>query len=359
MNKMDRFIIMRMSTITLLVLFLLIAIFIIIDFSENSDDFTDRGATLGQIWNDYYLNYIPEIIRLVTPLAVFTACLLLTGRMAQRLELVALKAAGVSVYRILRPFLLYAVVCAGIVSYLDGYIVPKSNEARFDFERKYIMSSSDRVDRNKIYRQESPNTLLSVNYYAPTDQIGYRVTLYTFENNRVVSALDAGRMEWDPENRRWFLYNVTKRTLSEEGVSRFESSRMDTTLTILPRDLARTTSDVFQLTYPEIRDYIASLERIGASEIELPKVQYYGKLSYSFSIIVLTILGVSIASVKRSSGTGFILGVGLAVSFLYLAFMKLIEPFGIAGAIDPMWTALTPHLFFFVVSLIVLIRTPK
>lgn len=359
MNRFDRLILTRLLAITSLVLVLLICVFIIFDFSENSDDFTDRGATMSMIWTEYYMNYIPEMIRLVLPIAVFVACLLLVGRMSQQVEIIALKAAGISLYRFMLPFLLFALVCAALVTYLDGYVVPLSNKDRIEFERTYLMTRSDRIDRNKIYRQESPNTLLSVNYYAPVERIGYRVQLYTFNDYRVISTLDAGRMEWNEESSKWELYNVIERIFSENGFERISTGRKDTLLTILPRDLARTSSDVYQLTYPEILDYISSLERISASEIELPKVQFYGKVLYSLSIIILTILGVSLASVKRPGGTGFILGAGLAITFMYLSLMKIIEPFGAVGSINPLLAAAIPHGLFFIIAVGILYKTPK
>lgn len=359
MNKIDRFILSRLFSITSMVLLMLIVIYIIIDFSENSDDFTDRGAPLQAIWSDYYLNYIPEIIRLVMPAAVFTACLLLVSRMAQHVEIIALKAAGVSLYRFLLPFLIFSTVCAGVVSYMDGYVVPASNAQRIEFERTYLMVRSDRIDRSKIFRQESENTILVVNYYSPNDSTAYRVQLISFDGDRVVRTIDSGRMQWNNSQQLWQLNTNTIRDFTADGFTEHRPARIDTVLQILPRDLARTSSDVYQLTYPEIRDYIASLQRVGAADIELPMVQFYGKVTYPFSIIVITILGVAIASVRRKGGTGLVLGIGLGVSFAYLAFMKIIEPFGIAGTITPLQTALIPHIVFFTIAVVTLIRTPK
>ncbi len=356
---MDRHILWNLISVTLLVLFLLILIFILVHFSENVDDFTDRGATFKQIWMDYYIPYIPEIIRLVLPVAVFTACLLHTGKMAQRLEITALKAAGVSLYRLMLPFVMFAVVSGGIVSYLDGFVVPGANKHRIAFERQYLMTSSDRVDTNKIYRQESPNTLISINYYAPDEQVGYRMQLFRFDKTKVIETIDVGRMQYDDSLSVWKLFNVTRRNMTSTGYKEVQIAQIDTLLTLLPRDLARTTSDVFQLTYPEILEYIDSLKRIGAGSVELPKIQFYSKLFYPLSIVIVTILGVSLASVKRSSGTGFILGSGLAISFLYLALMKIIEPFGAAGSIDPLIAALIPHGLFFIIAVGILIKTPK
>lgn len=124
----DRYIFLRLFTITVFVLLIFIFIFIMIDFSENSDDFTDRGATLKEIWTQYYVPYIPEMIRLVIPVAIFSACLFLTGQLSERLEITAFKAAGISLYRLILPYFTFALVAAGTISFLDSYTIPKSNK---------------------------------------------------------------------------------------------------------------------------------------------------------------------------------------------------------------------------------------
>jgi lipopolysaccharide export system permease protein len=130
-------------------------------------------------------------------------------------------------------------------------------------------------------------------------------------------------------------------------------------LSVLPQDLSRTTSDVYQLTYPEAQDYIASIERSGAGGVNLPKVHFYGRLAYPLSIIVVIIVGFSIAAVRRRGGKGIFIALGLTISYLYLAFMKIIEPFGAHGTISPAAAATIPHLFFFVVGIIMLLRVKK
>jgi lipopolysaccharide export system permease protein len=359
LKTIDKFIFSRMLVLTGFVTGLLIFIFIIIDFSENSGDFTDRGATLSEIWSDYYLNYIPEMIRLVSPVAVFASCLWLTGQMANRLEIVALRAAGISLYRLMAPYLVFAIIVAAGISYLDGYVVPKSNAIRAEFEQKFIMKRTERIDRNRIYRQESPNRLMLVNYFDIRQNIGYRVTFYTFEDKKLVETMELGRMAWEPEKQKWELINGTIKRYNERGYEKITFDRRDTTLNLFPRDFGRTSSDVYQLTYPEIRDYLASIERSGAGGIAMPTVQFYGKLAYPFAIFTVTIIGVAIASVRRRGGRGVHIAAGLVISFLYLALMKLFEPFGYSGAMDPMHAAILPHVIFFVVAMLLLFTSRK
>lgn len=360
MNKhFNKYVFFRLLSITFFVLLILIFIFIMIDFSENSDDFTDRGATLAEIWGDYYLNYIPEMIRLVSPVAVFSACLFLTGQLSERLEITAMKAAGVSLYRMIVPYITFAILSAIILSALDAYVIPKSNAKRIAFEEKYIAQKNERIDRNDIYRELSANSILQVNYFDNDQLIGYRIRLVQFDSLAITKTLRAQNMTWQKETKNWRLSSVIQRVYSDSGYVQTSVGSVDTVLNIQPQDLARTTSDIYQLTYAEATQYIRSIERSGAGGVDLPKVHFYGRLAYPFSIIVVIIVGFSVASVRRRGGKGIYIAAGLTISFLYLAFMKIAEPFGAHGTISPFIAATLPHVFFLGVGLYLMIRAKK
>jgi len=358
-NKIDRYIFIRLFTITVFVLGVLIFIFLVIDFSNNSDDFTDRGATFIEIFGVYYLNYIPEIIRLVIPVAIFVACLYLTGQMADRLEITALKAAGVSLYRLIIPYLLFGFIMLCIISYLDGFIIPDANSKRIAFENRYLKDKTEKVDRNRIYRQESENTIFEIRTFDANQKTGYNIEVIEFEGDSIKKMMNIQRMEWLQKDSLWKYTDVEEKTFTQNGYVNEYRDSMRVSLNILPRDLARTTSDIYQLTYVEAYNYIQSIKRSGASNTELPQVQFYGRLAYPFSIIVSIIVGFAIASVRRRGGRGFHIAAGLTISFLYLALMKVIEPFGGKGALEPVVAATIPHIFFLLVGLVLLFSARK
>jgi len=359
MHVFDRYIIRRLFSITVFILAVLIFIFIIIDFSENSDDFTDEGATMEEIWGDYYLNYIPEMIRLVIPVAVFTACLFLTGQLSERLEITALKAAGISLYRLSAPFIIYSLSCAVLISTLDAYIIPTTNAKRIDFEKKYISKKSDRLDHREIFRQIAPGSILKVNYFDTNQNTAYRVRFSDFSGKNIQKLIYANKMAWQAEEQNWFLENVRMRIFSDSGFTEHHFEEMDTSISVFPRDLARTTSDIYQLTYPEAQAYITSIQRSGAGGVELPKVQFYGRLAYPISIVVVTLIGFALASVRRRGGKGFYIAAGLTISFLYLAFQKIAEPFGHSGAVSPVMATLAPHIIFLLMGVFLLFNARK
>lgn len=337
----------------------LICIFILIDFSENSDEFTDRGAALTDIWNLYYLNYIPEMTRLVMPLAVFVAVLLLTGQMTERFEIIALKASGVSLYRLIIPYLFIGSIFAAGVSYLDAFIIPASNAERIEFEQQYLGRSGDRLDRGGIYRQDSDSSIININFYDANTNIGYRIHLVEYTDGRISRVVNANRMMWVDSTSNWITERARIRTFEGNSIQEIETERELFDINLLPRDIVRRTSDIYQLTYPEALEYLSSIQRIGAGGIELPMVQLYGRMAYPISIFTVCLIGFALAAQRRKGGKGFYIGAGLGISFIYLTMMKVIEPFGAAGTLSPLYAAIIPHAFFLIIGIGLLIVTKK
>lgn len=314
---------------------------------------------MSDIWNLYYLNYIPEMTRLVMPVAVFVGVLFLTGQMTERLEIIALKASGVSLYRLIMPYLFLGVILAGIVSYLDAYIIPGSNAERIEFEQQYLGRSAERIDRGGIYRQDSDSTIININFYDSNTDVGYRVYLMEFEGNQIRRVVHTNRIMWNDSTSNWISDRARIRIFDGNIVHETETEREIFNINLLPRDLTRRTSDIYQLSYPEAREYLKSISRIGAGGIELPQVQLYGRMAYPISIITVCLIGFALAAQRRKGGKGFYIGAGLGVSFIYLSFMKVIEPFGASGVLTPLFAAVFPHVFFLTVGILLLIFTKK
>lgn len=359
MIKFDRYIFKQLLTITIFVLFVLICIFVLIDFSENSDEFTENGAEMAEIFDQYYLNYVPEMIRLMSPLAIFVACLIVTGRMTERLEIIALKASGVSLYRLVAPYLVFGIMLSLSVSYLDAYIIPNANAERIDFEKQYLSSSTDRIDRGRIFRQESDNTIISFNFFEASSNTGYQASIVRFDEDQIKRISNINRIQWVDSTETWNADRLRERIFHNNSYE--ETDTMDVTidLNLYPRDLARHSSDIYQLTYPDAFQYISSIERIGAGGVARPQTQLYNRIAYPISIVVVCLIGFSIASVRRKGGRGFYIATGLAISIVYQAFMKIIEPFGYVGTFSPETAAFLPHSVFLATGLIMLLSTRK
>jgi lipopolysaccharide export system permease protein len=104
MKIIDRYLIKQFIQTILFGLLAFTLIFVVIDMMENLDDFIDQNVPSMMILQ-YYLVFMPEIIRLITPVAVLLASLFTAGKMSSLNEITAIKAGGISLYRFMAPLL--------------------------------------------------------------------------------------------------------------------------------------------------------------------------------------------------------------------------------------------------------------
>src|SRR5258707_14826112 len=122
----DRYIIFQFVKNLLFALLCFILIFILVDLFENLDKFLDNKLSFISVAY-YYLYFIPEIVRLVSPIAVLLSTLFTAGSMINFNEIIAVKNAGVSLMRFMMPFILIGVIITGIAVYFNNWVVPEAN----------------------------------------------------------------------------------------------------------------------------------------------------------------------------------------------------------------------------------------
>jgi lipopolysaccharide export system permease protein len=352
----DRHIIRRVSVAILLLLGLLIVFFVVLDYLEHVDDFMDRGATWQQVAFDYYLNYIPEMIRLTSPLAVFLGVIYITGRLAQSMQIVALRSSGVSFRRLILPYAVVGTLVTVFMFGFNGWVVPRTQASVLDFQNRYLKNVPEPTSPGQIFRQNAPGSVLSVGFYDRTDGRGYRISLQDFVSEegerprRLVQRLDAVEMHWVDSLAVWRMRDVTVRQFDGPPTGARRHTTLDTSLAVLPRDLARTERDVDRLTITEASEYLEAMRRVGVDNLGRPLVSYYTKFSYPFANLMLALIGVTLASVRRRGGQAVQLGLGLLIAFGYLAVQKLSEPFGYNETLPPLLVAWLPHAVFLIVA---------
>lgn len=361
LTTFDRHILLRFSISFVVLVTALVVFFIVLDYVEHIDDFMDRGAKMRQVFLVYYPSYVPEMVKLISPLAVFMSCVYLTGRLSQQLQIAALQTSGVSLQRLLIPYLVVGLVLTVAMFWFNGWLVPQSNVVRLDFEERFLKEAPRQIDSNDIHRQESPGSIVTVAFFDRRSNIGHRASLQRFsDGKRLEERIDATRMQWIDSLQVWRLQAAVRRTFTKDGSeSREEIAVLDTSLTVFPRDFARTEKDVQSMTIPLAREYIEALNRAGADNLGRARVEYYSKFSYPIANFILVLIGVPLASVRRRGGQAVQLGIGLAIAFIYLAVMKFVEPFGYTEALEPVVAAWLPHVVFCVIGLVVVARTRK
>ncbi|MGD0337424.1 MAG: LptF/LptG family permease [Bacteroidota bacterium] len=361
MKRIDRYIIRQFIGTLLFALLAFIILFIIIDLMEHLDDFLDSKVPEPVIV-EYYIYFMPEIIKLVTPIAMLLACLFTTGRMSTSNEITVLKASGMSLYRFMLPFLIVAFLISAGSIYFNGWIVPHVNKKKIFIERVYLRWYGERYGRDNIYFQDSQTRIVSIETFDNQRNIAWKISIQDFSDTNatvLTSRYDSRQMNWDSTQHAWILFEGTYRTFTpaHESISSF-GSLVFRSLRFTPEDVTKKIERPDEMGYREMGDFIQKQQESG-NDVARWQVDFYSKISFPFASFIVVLFGVPFAATKRRSGLAVQFGISIGLCFVYLAFMKISQVFGYNGSLNPMLTAWLANIIFIAAAVMNIIRVRK
>ena len=357
----DRYIIKKFLGTFFFSLVLILTIAVVFDFAEKVDNFMQNHAPAKAIIFDYYLNFVPYFAMLFAPLFVFISVIFFTSKMAVNTEIIAILNSGMSFIRMMWPYFLSSLVIAVFTFVLSNFVIPHANLVRIRFEDRYVRSSSYRAGFvQDFHRQVYPKVYAYMKTYDPMSQTGTDFSLERFDDKgHMESKLVALKVEWDTAINKWSAWNYYIRDINGINETVTRGLRIDTTLTFEPKDFGRDPSFVGTMTYNELNSYINLLKLQGSEELKLFQLEKYRRISDSFAIFILTLIGVSLSSQKIRGGIGMQIGLGLALSFSYILFKQFASQFSLKGDIEPMVAIWIPNILYAVIALFLYKMAPK
>ncbi len=358
-RKLDLYIMKKFIFTFFIAIILIIGIVIIFDISEKIDDFVSKEAPLKEIVFDYYLNFIPYFMNMFSPLFVFITVIFFTSKMAANSEIVAILGCGISFHRMMVPYMVSAFLIAAFSLCLNLFVIPQANKTRVDFEGKYIKSSYIANGRN-VHYQIAPGEFVYVESFSTWNNTAYRFTLEDIRDNRLVSKISAESAVWDSTFGGWQLKKYIRRDYYDDQTDVIHSgARKDTVIGLTIDDFYVRKKTYETLTYNELNRVIAKQEMRGDSNIKYALIEKHKRFTLPFSAFILTIMGVALSSKKKRGGIGWNLGIGIALSFSYILFMKFSEMFVFTGVMSPGWALWTPNILYSVIAAVLYKIAPK
>jgi lipopolysaccharide export system permease protein len=357
MTILDRYIIKKILATFFYVVIILVAIITVIDITEKIEKFVVNDLSREQVLG-YYADFIPWIAGLISPITVFIAIVYVTSRMAAHTEIIAILSSGVSFRRLLVPYFISAAIIASLSFYLNGWVIPKSNQERLVFEMQYF-KKSNLGSRTNIHMQIEPNVMLFIQFFNNHANTGNQFSLERFENNRLVEKLSAENIQWDSVKQKWTLryWRMKKvdtlfQVRNTPGLpfsSRGET--MDTTLSITPKDFAANDRGYDGMTIPELTQHIEKMRFRGSTGVEIYEVEKQIRFATPFTIFVLVFMGAIVSSQKSRGGTGFQIALGFMLSFVFILFFTMTRTFAETGSLPPLLAAWLPNGVFALISM--------
>jgi lipopolysaccharide export system permease protein len=344
LQKIDFYIIKKFLGTFFYSIALIISISIVFDVAEKVDDFMSKDVSIKAIVFDYYLNFIPYFANLFSGLFTFISVIYFTSKLAYNTEIIAILSSGVSFNRLMRPYLVGASIIVLFSYMLGNYVIPPANKKRVEFTNMYIGNTKPGTEHN-IHRQIEPGVFVYLDSYNAATDAGYKFTIEKFVDRKLVSKLSANSIKWDREKKIWTIHNYSIRAIDGYTEKITTGAQIDTTLNMVPEDYQVINNIVETMTLPALNQAIDNLKLRGVNTIDY-EIEKHKRRSGPFSVFILTIIGVSLASRKIKGGIGFHLGLGLLLSFSYILFMQVTTVFATSGLLAPGQAMWIPNILY-------------
>lgn len=349
-----------------LVLISFVLLLLVFTFFELIGDIIRNHISLLTV-GSYLLNLTPSMIYNITPLCVLIAVLVTFSVLNRTNELTAMKATGVSLYRLVVPVLVIAAIVAASLFLFDELYVPKANR-RQEALRSVIKGKPAQTflhpDQKWIFGQQQPGKAGRIFYYQFFDPDQNRfANISVFEFNpdsfSISKRVFASSAHWEPDLHRWIFEKGWVRESQGEMIGGYEpfEVKLLPELTEEPAYFKKESRQSQEMSFRELERYIRDLKQSGFDTMRL-RVQLNRKMSYPLIALVMAVLAVpfSLSTGRRGSLTGVAVAIGVAVTYWVVA--GIFEAMGNVNLLPAMLAAWTPDVLFGLAGGYLLLRTP-
>ncbi|MGN5954733.1 LptF/LptG family permease [Sphingobacterium lactis] len=360
MKIIDRYIIKKYLSTFVFTVAIFCVVIVIFDISEKIDDFNKYKAPMSKVFLQYYaLGSLPFFINMLTPLFNFIAVIFFTSKMADQTEIVPILSGGMSFNRMLRPYLLCSGLICAMTLVSNVYVIPFTNKVKVDFENVYVKPNKVSNTSSSTHMQIDSNTYVYMGSFDTKAKVGYNFSLEKFDGNRMTEKLMAERITWDSTQNKWSIHSYTNRHIYGLKERMDSGEKRDTTLDMAPQDFDVYENVFTTMSQKELESRISKEEIRGTGMMNELLLEKYKRIINPFSAFILTIIGVSLSSKKVRGGIGLSLGLGIALSCIYIVLERFSSMFSIKGGLDPLISVLIPNVIFLFISFYLLKKAPK
>ena len=293
------------------------------------------------------------------PLFVFISVIFFTSKMANRSEFIAILASGVSLRRILRPYVVGGIFLAILLWLGNFYFIPRANEKRTLFEAKYVKGAMMDVVTKSIYMRVDSFSYCGIRYYDTLARGGGSFFMERVVNHKVTYNLRADNILWDTAKRKWKLSGVVERKIRDLGEDVTYTPVVYKDFNFKPKDLQRDEYMKSRLTTPELNRMIELEQLRGSETVKELLMERAKRSSTPISVVLLTLIGAILACRKIRGGSGVHLAMGIMICAVFILTDRFSTIFSTKGNLNPLIAAWMPNVIFSFVTLYLYKKAPK
>jgi LPS export ABC transporter permease LptG/LPS export ABC transporter permease LptF len=310
------------------------------------------------------MNLLPSVLCLTIPMGFLLGVLIALGRLAADSEIIAMRASGVSLYRLLVPIAVAATLAWIVTSYLIIQVLPDSNQRVRQLFFQVMTSQAGTEIRPRVFYDRLFPGMMFLVLDTPAGADYWEDVILadlTIPEEPRLTFASQGRLLIDREDRTVTFY-MRDAELHQVSPNRPDDYQRQVskeifvplpTQTFFPPEDINVPRGARELSLAQLRD--------NYRETELPVylTEIHKKFSIPFACFVFGVLGLALGIRNRKDGRsrGFI--VSIAVIFFYYILIHIGENMAINGRLSPFLGMWSPNIVLGIGAVVLLIRAAR
>jgi LPS export ABC transporter permease LptG/LPS export ABC transporter permease LptF len=363
---LDEYVVREFLDIFFLVLLAFVLLMLIFTVFELLGDILRHNIGWSTV-GEYLINLTPSMLYQIAPLAVLIAVLVTFGVLNRNSEIVAMKATGISLYRLVIPIVAISAVLAVSLFLFDEFYLPQANQ-RQEALRSIIKGRPPQTFLNPeqkwIFGQPRPGEPDRIFYYQFFDRDRNEfANLSIFEFDPSTFALSrrifASRVFWDQAAGSWRFLNGWQRDIEGSSVTEYREFAQTSFPEIHedPGYFEKESLQSQEMNFGQLNRYIGDLTQSGFDTMKL-RVALWHKLAYPFIAVVMAVLAIPFALSMGRRGSLEGVAVAIAVALAYFVVDGLFGALGNVNYLPAALAACSSDILFGLVGGYLLLRTP-
>ncbi len=358
---LDLYLVRRFLSYFALLMAAFIFLFETFTFFELLDDIA-RHRVPFLVVVDYFRYLAPYLFYQLAPLGALVAVLVALGIMSKNNEIVAIKASGISLYRLAAPLLLAGLGLTATMMLLDDTYLPYANQRQDALRNQIKGKPAQTYTQPQRWIFGENNKIYNYDLFDPSQNLFGGLTVLEIDPRdlQLRRRIFATRARWSESQKVWVLEGGWVRDFSGGTIVKYEKLPPVTSLPELiepPSYFNREVRQAFQLSWRELSVYIEGLHRAGFDVSNLT-VQWHRKLAFPIIAPVIMLLAIPFAFLVGTRGALGGVALGVAIGIVYWSLAELLQAMGGVGQLPPLVAAWSPDIIFFFLGLYFFFKMP-
>lgn len=354
MKILDVYIGKILVSYVLVTVMVLLGLFTFVDFVEELGDLDKGRYGIAQVFQ-YVVLGIPKSLYEVFPIAALIGSILGLSTLARDSELVVMRAAGVSIQRIV-----FAVVKVGfvlaVIAMILGEVVSPYTETKAEQVRLNAIQSSIRQKDDRGVWMRDENTYVNIGEVLPNLTL-LKIKIFEFDERnflRFLSTAEEG--EYQLDNKRWLLKGLRRTMIDDDSSAADEVNAAYWSTGVDPNILRVFRIEPEQLSLWQLDQYIDHLDS-NKQDTRSYELVFWSKIITPFATIVMLILAVPfVFKEARSGNLGRSLFFGIIIGLAFFIMNKAFGFFVTLFSIPPILGASLPTILVCILAIVMIRR---